>query len=105
MGSIEEAARFAKIAVEFDRNGNIPEAIRHYYYATNLLDSIVFKSSDSADSIKAKSQEYRKRAAQLGEDTCYALPVVPKLYFIMCFTPCHETSSSCLHAEARRPSL
>lgn len=67
MGSIEEASRFAKIAVEFDRNGNIPEAIRHYYYATNLLDSIVFKSSDSADSIKAKSEEYRKRAAQLGE--------------------------------------
>lgn len=84
MGSIEEAARFAKIAVEFDRNGNIPEAIRHYHYATNLLDSIVFKSSDSADSIKAKSQEYRKRAAQLGEDNkSYSLPAMRHYHHVL----------------------
>ncbi|XP_077298666.1 calpain-7-like [Arctopsyche grandis] len=68
MSELQEGIRFAKMATDYDSNGNIQRAIEFYNFAANLLENAALNMSlDSTISCNAKVEEYRARALQLAK--------------------------------------
>lgn len=72
MSELQDGIRFAKMATDYDSNGNIQRAIEFYNFAANLLEKAAFNMSlDSATSCNAKVEEYRERALHLAKQGIY----------------------------------